>query len=180
MANPNPAHNPTDGLLSAVAVQLSGTGVTAQKTPSTGHPYAGSYSVSLSLAGTSTVVVTPSLVDVNNAAYAATAANWVYRSYNNPQITESTAPAASASTSANPTLSPTPTRTAKIASVGASGASTVTVTALAVGQAIIEVAYPTFDNSEGSMTVGNLGGASAGTSVPKDAIAIQLIVTVGP
>jgi hypothetical protein len=69
MANPNPAHNPTDGLLSAVAVQLSGTGVTAQKTPSTGHPYAGSYSVSLSLAGTSSVVVTPSLVDVNNAAY---------------------------------------------------------------------------------------------------------------
>lgn len=180
MANPNPAHNPTDGLLSAVAVQLAGTGLTALKTPSTGHPYAGPYSVSLSLAGTSTVVVTPSLVDVNNAAYGATAASWVYRSYNNPQITEATAPAASASTSANPTLSPTPTRTAKIASVGASGVSTVTVTALAVGQAIIEVVYPTFDNAEGSMTVGNLGGASAGTSVPKDGIAVQLIVTVGP
>lgn len=168
MANPNPAHNPTDGKGSAVFVQLSGTGVTALHTPATNQPNAGPYAVTLSLSGTSSVVVTPSLVDVTNTAYSATAASWVYRSYNDPQITETTFTS----------LSPAISYTAKIASVGASGASTVTVTGLAKGQAIIEVAYPTFDNTEGSITVGNLGGASAGTTVPKDAIYVQLIVTV--
>lgn len=181
MANPSPAHNPTDGLGSAVKVTLAGTGLVRADNGGTVSGYFGNeYKVSLSLAGTSTVVVTPALFDSGNNSYSPTATSWVYRSYNDPQITEATAPAASGSTSANPTLSPTPTRTAKIASVGASGASSVTVTGLSVGQAVIEVLYPTFDNAEGSVTVGNLGGASAGTTVPKDAIYATLIVTVGP
>jgi hypothetical protein len=175
MANPNPSHNPTDGLSTAVAVQVSGTGVTALHTPGapgTASINAGPYSVTLSVSAAggnaSSVVLTPVLVDAKNNSYSATSASWVYRSYNDPQITESTFSS----------LSPSVSYTAKVASVGASGASTVTVTALAVGQAIIEVEYPTFDNTEGSITVGNLGGASAGTTVPKDAIYTQVIVTV--
>lgn len=168
MANPNPAHNPTDGLGSACFVQLSGTGLTSTKTPTTNKPNAGCYFVTLSLSGTSTVTITPSLVDVSNTSYAADSTKWVYRSYNNPQITET----------CFSSLSPAISYTAKVASVGASGASTVTVTALAKGQAIVGVLYPTFDNTEGSITVGNLGGASAGTTVPKDSIAIQVVVTV--
>jgi len=92
MANPSPAHNPTDGLGSAVYVQLSGTNVTPYLTPSANHPNPAHYSVTLSLSGAggfaSSVVITPSLVDVSDAAYAATAASWVYNSYNNPQVTE--------------------------------------------------------------------------------------------
>jgi hypothetical protein len=173
MSNPVPPHNPTDGLLSACYVQLSGTGVTIPpKEPpvSANHPSAGHYEVTLSASGTgfpSSVVITPSLVDVSNTAYASTAASWVYRSYNDPQVIEASLPTGPG----NPTnLAPKPTQTAKLASVSASGTSTVTVTALSPGKAIVSAIYPTFDNAEGNVTVGNLGGPLAGTTVPKDYI----------
>jgi hypothetical protein len=177
MANPNPAHNPTDGLGSACLIQASGTGLTAFKAvgsagnlPADPINYSVTLSVSAAGGNASSVVVTPSLVDIHNNAYSATAASWVYRSYNNPQITES----------AFSSLSPRISYTAKVASVGASGASTVTITALAPGQAIVEILYPTFDNTEGTVNQGNLGGASAGTTVPKDSIARRITVTVLP
>jgi hypothetical protein len=184
VANPNPAHNPTDGLLSAAYVQLSGTGVTIPpKEPpvSTNHPNAGHYEVTLSVSAAngfpSSVVVTPSLVDVSNTAYAATSTSWVYRSFNDPQITEASLPIGPG----NPTnLAPKPTQTAKLASVGASGASTVTVTALSPGKAIVSAIYPSFDNTEGSVTIGNLGGPLAGTTVPKDYIFALLDVKIFP
>lgn len=170
MANPNPAHNPTDGLGSACVVQCSGTGVTALHTPTTSKPNPGPYSVTLSLSAAggfaSSVVVTPTLVDVANTAYSATAASWVYQSYNNPAITETTFSS----------LSPSISYTAKIASVSASGSSTVTVTGLAKGQAIIEIDYPTYDNTEGTYSV-SLGGGTT-LAVPKDRIFAQIIVTV--
>jgi hypothetical protein len=172
MANPSPAHNPTDGLGSAVYVQLSGTNVIPYLTPSANHPNPAHYSVTLSLSGAggfaSSVVITPSLVDVSDAAYAATAASWVYNSYNNPQVTE----ASFQTGPGNPTnLDPKPTQTAKLCSVSASGASTVTVTGLSYGKAVIEVVYPTFDGSEGFITAG-------GTSYPKDKIFALLDVKI--
>jgi hypothetical protein len=181
MANPSPAHNPTDGLGSAAFVQMSGTGVTAVLTPSANHPNPAHYRVNLSVSGAngvpSSVVVTPSLVDVANTAYGSTAASWVYRSYNDPQVTE----ASFQTGPGNPTnLWPKPTQTAKLCSVGASGAATVTVTALSPGKAVVEAVYPTFDGSIGSITVGNEGGPSAGTTVPKDEIFSALHVTIFP
>jgi len=180
VANPSPQHTPTDGLGVAAYVQLSGTGLTAKKTVSANHPNPDHYDVTLSVSGTgfpSSVVVTPSLVDVSNTSYTPTAASWVYRSDADPQITEASFPTGAG----NPTnLSPKPTQTAKIASIGASGASTVTVTALSPGHADVECTYPTFDNAEGSITVGNLGGPLAGTTVPKDGISGFLSVRVAP
>ena len=171
MANPNPAHNPTDGLLTAVYVQLSGTGITqVHGTASGSHPNPGPYQVTLSLSGTSTVTVTPSLVDVASTTYSATTANWVFQSYNYPNITENTFSS----------LSPSISYTAKIANVGASGAATCLVTGVAKGQAIVEFSYPTFDNTEGTLT-GTVSGGSTNSSnltVPKDRIYAQLIVTV--
>jgi hypothetical protein len=185
MSNPVPPHNPTDGLSSACFVQLSGTGVIVDpkqtRPPSANYPNAGHYEVTLSVSGAnglaSSVVITPSLVDVSNTAYASTAASWVYRSYNDPQVTEASLPTGPG----NPTnLAPKPTQTAKLASVSASGASTVTVTALSPGKAIVSAIYPTFDNAEGNVTVGNLGGPLAGTTVPKDYIFSFLDVKIFP
>lgn len=175
MSNPNPAHNPTDGLGSACYVQLSGTGVTALHTPSTNHPNSAPYTVNLSLSSagglSSSVVVTPTLVDVSNTAYSATAASWVFKSYNNPQITETTFSS----------LAPSIAYTAKIASTSADGNTTCTVTGLAKGQAIVEFIYPTFDNTEGniSTSTGVSGGVVSTQNVPKDRIYAQLIVNVG-
>jgi hypothetical protein len=185
MPNPTPPANPTSGLGSAVYVQLSGTNVVvdpkATRPLGPNYPNAGHYEVTLSVSGANgfapSVVVTPSLVDVSDTAYASTASSWVYRSYNDPQITEASLPTGPG----NPTnLAPKPTQTAKIASVSASGAATCTVTALSPGKAVLSVLYPTFDNAEGSVTVGNLGGPLAGSTVPKDGIFTFLDVKVFP
>ena len=72
MPNPNPAHNPTDGLLSAAFVQVSGTGVAANKTPAANKPNPANYSLTLSLSAAgghaATCQLTPSLVDVANTS----------------------------------------------------------------------------------------------------------------
>lgn len=68
MPNPNPAHNPTDGLKSAAFVQVSGTGVVAGKTVAAGKPNPANYALTLSLGGTSTCQLTPAIVDAANTA----------------------------------------------------------------------------------------------------------------
>jgi hypothetical protein len=170
---------PTTGLSTPVYITLAGTGLTVTPTSAVTTPNSGPYNVTLSVSAAggkaSSVVVTPTLVDVSNASQSATVANWTYRSYNDPQITEASIYTGSLN-GAN--IAPKPTSTAKIASVGASGASTVTVTALNPGQAIVEINYPSFGNSGGTTSQGNLGGPSAGTAVPTNAIGTQLIVTV--
>lgn len=152
MANPNPQHNPTDGLGVAAVVQVSGTGITAEHTPATGAPNPGPYSLSLNVGGTpnpTTCQLTASLVDVNNTAYSPVG-SFVYKSYNNFTATESAFAGYSG----------------KIASVSGSGL----ITALSPGQAIIEVQFPTFDN-----TLGN----DANTGNPDEMVYAQIIVQVG-
>lgn len=73
MPNPNPAHNPTDGLKSVAFVQVSGTGVVAGKTVAAGKPNPANYALTLSLSAAgghaATCQLTPALVDVNNVAF---------------------------------------------------------------------------------------------------------------
>ena len=231
MPNPNPSHNPTDGLLSAAYVQVSGTGVVANKTVAAGKPNPANYSLTLSLGGTATCQLTPAVVDVNNTAlpapltlasvaasvgatavytgtitggganafagmeftvagfagannngtficsasttttltlsnaaatvetHAATASSYVgtvqYKSLNNPN-------AGSPAWYKPSNLSP---YTGDIASVSAGGL----ITALAVGQAIIEISFPVFDNS-----------FAAQNGLAAEAIYTQIVVTVTP
>lgn len=69
---PNPNHNPSDGLLSAAFVQVSGTGVVAGKTPAAGKPNPANYALTLSVSASggkaATCQLTPSLVDVANTS----------------------------------------------------------------------------------------------------------------
>jgi hypothetical protein len=170
----NIAPAPTSGVGVAAYIQLTDANsapykLVPLKTVATNYPSPAVYTLTLSLANQATDVITPALSDVANTSVSATAANWVYQSYNNPAITETTFSS----------VSPSISYTAKVASVSASGASTLTVTGLAKGQAIIEVDYPTFSNSSGNLNV-SLGVPPASNllSVPKDRIYVQIIVTV--
>jgi hypothetical protein len=154
--NPNPQHNPTDGLAVAARVRLSGTGVTQ---------LAGNeYEVTLSLGGTDTVTVTVDVEDVAGSAYS-NIGEVVTKSYNNPSAGSPTWYKPSAA-------SPYTDQSADVASVAAAtsaGDLTMVVTGLAVGQAIVEFQFPTFDNTEGD---------DSATGNPKDMIYAQLIVNV--
>lgn len=231
---PNPSHNPTDGLKSAAFVQVSGTGVTANQSVGAGKPNPGNYKLTLSLGGTSTCQLTPSVVDVNNVAiptaslaltsvatsvggvavytgtitggganafvgYAFNVAGFVATPANNGSFvctasTTTTITLANANAVAethaatvtgmigaaqyksfnNPGTTGSPawlklsnfgSYNPNVASVSGSGL----ITAIAVGQAIIEVAYPVFDN-----TLGNQAGE------PINFIYTQVVVTVTP
>jgi hypothetical protein len=179
MANPNPAHNPTDGLGSAVSIVATASAValTALHTPATGKPYPGIYTVTLSLANSATTTVTPTLVDVNNTAYSATSGSWIYRAFAST-AGDSAAFGGSGGTAANtPNLAPKFSYKAGILSVGASGASTCLITALAVGQAVVEIDYPVYDNPL-AVGAGSPGGLSGGASMAPQSVAVQIIVTV--
>lgn len=163
MANPNPQHNPTDGLNVAAYVQVTGTNITncasggltvateatANDTTglngqgygavaSTNHPNA-QYTLQLSLSsktigGTSyakTCQLTTVLKDVANTTYTPVGSP-TYKSYNDPDA-------------GSPSwFKPSPFAgysDGSVASVSSSGL----ITALALGQAIIEVQFPTFD-----------------------------------
>jgi len=157
MSNPNPQHNPTDGLAVAALVRLSGSGVT--------HIAGNEYAVTLSIGGTDTVTVTVAIEDVAGSAYS-NVGEVVTRSYNNPSAGSPTWYKPSAA-------SPYTNQSADVASVAAAtsaGDLTMVVTGLAVGQAIVEFEFPTFDNTEGN----------SGYGTPKDMIYAQLIVTVTP
>lgn len=75
MANPNPQHNPTDGLGTVDRINLSGTGVTTI--------VAGAqYSVTLSLGGTNTVALTATLKDIAGTTFTSGNGNSVvWKSY---------------------------------------------------------------------------------------------------
>lgn len=91
MPNPNPQHNPTDGLGIAAFVQVAGTGVTANLTVAANRPNPGNYKLTLSVSASgfpATCQLTASLVDVSNAAYTPSG-SFTYKSYNTAQATVS-------------------------------------------------------------------------------------------
>ena len=170
MANPNPQHNPTDGLNVAAYVQVTGTNIanvnggglivaTEATYPgtvaapalgqgfgavaSTSHPVA-QYSLYLSLSSKSiygvqlhnTCQLTTVLKDVANTTYSPVGSP-VYKSYGYP----------GAAAWYNPSMysdatSTSPAYAVNIASVSGSGL----ITAVAQGQCIVEVQFPTFDD----------------------------------
>jgi hypothetical protein len=85
------------------------------------HATGPNYSVTLSLTGTTSVVVTPTAKDIAGSDVAEDTSKYVWQSYN-----------------AAPNGQP-----GKVATV--SGTATGTITAVAVGQALVEVKYPSFD-----------------------------------
>ena len=166
--NPNPQHNPTDGLGVAAYVQVSGTNVVNNSggagsadggigttsgavqgqgigaCPSTNHPNA-QYLLVLSLGSKtvngvsyhSTCQLTTALVDVSDAPYTGLQ-NPTYKSYADPAAGS---PAWYRPSVFSDSSSTSPAYNGSVASVSSSGL----ITALAVGEAIIEVQYPTFD-----------------------------------
>jgi len=199
MANPNPQHVPTDGLGVAAYVVLSGgTGASALSNPSGGslaHPGTqgspsngqgigategkssvvstapgfpvAQYAITLSLSAASTyettAVLTAALVDVQNHAYSPVG-NFTAYSYNDPAAGSPAWYKPSNFAGYNP----------NVASVVASSTNdaTITVTALALGTAVIEVAFPTFDNTIGTDTQAE--------DEPTQFIYVQVYVTVIP
>ena len=191
MANPNPQHVPTDGLGVAAYVKLSGgTGASALTSPSGGtltHPGAvanpingqgigataggvfpvAQYAMTLSLSATGTyesvAVLTAVAVDVQNNSYSPVS-NFTATSYNDPAAGSPAWYRPSNFAGYNP----------NVASVVASSTNdaTITITAVAVGQAVIEVAFPTFDNT--------LGTDAQGENEPDNFIYVQVLVTVIP
>lgn len=212
MPNPNPAHNPTDGKLSAAYVQVSGTGVVAQKTVAAGKPNPGGYNLSLSLSGTSTCQLTPAIVDAVNtllpapltlssvaassggvAVYTGTITGGAANAYAGMEFTVAGFAGAnnngtficSASTATTLTLSNAAATVETHAATASAYVGTVLyksyntnvatvsggglITAVAKGQAIIEVSFPVFDNSIAAPAFG----------VAANAIYAQIVVQVG-
>jgi len=213
MANPNPQHVPTDGLGVAAYVVLSGgTGASALSNPSGGslaHPGTqgspsngqgigategkssvvstapgfpvAQYAITLSLSAASTyetaAVLTAALVDAQNNAYSPVG-NFVALSYNDPAAGSPAWYKPSNFAGYNP----------NVASVVASSTNdaTITVTALALGTAVIEVQFPTFDNNLSSPAIGPTPGIPVGATAtpqqnnPNMMIFTQVLVTVIP
>ncbi len=199
MANPNPQHVPTDGLGVAAYVTLSGgTGASALSNPAggaLGHPGAvaspingqgigategktssvstapgfpvAQYAITLSLSAASTyettAVLTAALVDVQNNAYSPVG-NFTATSYNDP--------AAGSPAWYKPSNFAGYNASVASAVASSTNGATITVTALAVGQAVIEVAFPTFDNTLGTDPQAELE--------PDNFIYVQVLVTVIP
>jgi hypothetical protein len=191
MANPNPQHNPTDGLAVAAYVQVTGTNITnnsggvgaAQGTvgfplgqgigaaSSTKHPVA-QYQLTLSLgsktvngvAYSNTCQLTTIVKDVANTTYTPRIGSPVYKSYGNP-VGAFYNP--SNGISGNGLLANQVAYSALTASVSAGGL----VTGLHVGQTIIGVQFPVFDNTLGNeSTMGN----------PQEMIYVQIVCNVIP
>jgi hypothetical protein len=182
--NPNPQHVPTDGLGVAAYVQVSGTGITSPSGGTTVHPGASGtngqgigataggtfpvaqYALTLSLSSaggfSNTCQLTTTEVDVKNNAYSPVGSP-VYVSYGDPNNAAGSPPA---------WYKPSAFAgyTAEIVSVSSSGL----ITSRGVGQAIVEVSFPTFDN-----TLGN-GPSDINEAEPVNFIYVQIIVTVIP
>jgi hypothetical protein len=191
MANPNPQHNPTDGLGVAAFVQVTGTNLSnranggltvaseATPTDTTGlngqgigavsatpnHPNA-QYELVLSLSGAtvggtvyaSTCQLTTVLKDVANTTYTPVGSP-LYRSESNP----------SADSPAWYKPSNFAGYTPDVASVSSSGL----ITALAKGQAVIEIVFATFDNTETAQ-----GEPFENVTNPNDMIYARIVVNV--
>ena len=199
MANPNPQHTPTDGLGVAAYVTLSGSSGSsviynssggANKsngnngqgigpgTAASGHFPVAQYSLTLSVSAAggyaSSLAVTAALVDVGNNAYTPVG-TIVAKSYNNP----------SAGSPAWYNPSNFAGYSADVASVSESGVSSsnevFTITALNPGQAIVECAFPTFDNTLGNQEPQSPPSPpNPETLNPLMAIYAQVVVTVLP
>ena len=197
--NPNPQHVPTDGLGVAAYVVLSGgTGASALSNPAggaLGHPGAvaspingqgigategGSNSVatapgfpvaqyaitlSLSAAGSyeTVAVLTAAAVDAKNNSYSPNG-NFTATSYNNPSAGSPAWYHPSNFAGYNPNVCS--------AAASSTNDATITITALALGQGIVEVAFPTFDNTIGTDAQAELE--------PQEFVYVQVIVTVIP
>ncbi len=168
--NPNPQHNPTDGLGVAAKIVLSGgTGASAISTIVAAREYAITLSVSATGTYETAAVLTAALEDIAGNAYTPSASNsFVARSENNPSAGSSPWYRPSAFAGYN----------ADVASVAVSGGqpnATVTVTGLHVGTCTVEVLFATFDNAEAAV-----GNPWNGVTNPNDAIYVRLNVTVIP
>lgn len=165
-----PSSNPTTGVGVAAFLQVSGTNVTNPggqsgqgngAVPSSNHPVAQYYlPMSLSSAGSlhATTQLTVETVDVTNTNQNNVSSTATYKSSANPS-------AGSPSWFKPSVFSGYATDVASVSSTGL-------ITAIAVGEAIIEVQYPTFANTEGSE-----GGSY---SDPIDMIYVQIKVVVEP
>lgn len=173
MANPIPQHNPTDGLGVAAYVHVSGTGIGAtSQLPGQGNGASSSgvlpnaqYSLLLNVSGSpnpSTCQLTATAVDAKNNAYS-TVNSFVYKSYNYPLAGS---PAWYNPKRGSSTGNSVSNYNDNVASVSSSGL----ITAVAPGQAIIEIEFPVFDN-----TLGN----QPNTGNPYEMIYAQVIVQVG-
>ena len=180
MANPSPQPTPTSGVGTAAYVQVSGTnlgncsqpvGGAGQGTgaiPSANHPVA-QYALTLSLASKTisgvayhnTCQLTTTIKDVANTTFSGTNSP-VYKSYANPS-----------GGFYNPSVftppSGSPAYSGQIASVSGGGL----ITALAVGQCIIEVQFSTFDDVQTPAT-------NTGTANPWQMIYAQIVLNVVP
>ena len=172
--NPNPQHNPTDGLGVGAYVTLLDNNSGASKLTKVGSSVALSpgntvggiqYACTLSVAGTSpyasTVQLVPLVVDVKGNTYSAINTP-TYKCYGTPQNSGWYNPKPYSDTT-----STSPNYNADIASVSSSGL----VTAIAPGQVIVEVQFPTFDDVMTPET-------NTGTGNPTMMIYAQIILTV--
>ena len=199
MANPNPQHVPTDGLGVAAYVQVTGTNITncasgglTVATEATANDTRGlngqgygavassskpvganaQYALTLYLGGktyggtvySDTCQLTTVLKDVHDVTYVSWVGSPVYKSYNDPQ-----AGSPAWYRPSNGTAGPE-TYNANVASVSSTGL----ITGLAVGQAIIEVQFPTFDFVASSLDP----EPTQASGDPVQMIYCQLIVTV--
>lgn len=140
MPNPNPQHNPTDGLGVAAKINLSGgTGASALATIIAGRQYAITLSLSAQGTFTSSAALTAAIKDIGGNAYSP--------SGNATSIAHVSPPTAGFYKPSN--FGSYNGRICSVANSGGNGL-TVTITAIAVGQALVEVDFPTFDNSEAS------------------------------
>lgn len=183
--NPNPQHTPTDGLGVAAYVQLSGSsgssviesngaafpGQGDGAVPSGTRPVA-QYGLTLSVSAAGGYVTSlaaiASLVDAQNNPYDPSDLDqFTAISYNNPSAGSPEWYNPSNFAGYNPNV-------ASVAASGISGSTAgITITALNPGQAVIEVAFATFDN-----TLGNTAQPPADQPVMK--IYVQVVVTVIP
>lgn len=188
--NPSPQHTPTDGLGVAAFVHLSGSsGSSVIESNGAAFPGQGNgasasgvnpvaqYGLTLSVSASggyaSSLAALASLVDVKNNPYVPSDLDqFTAISYNNPSAGSPAWYNPSPGTSGGSTA-----YNADIASASAAGisgsTSSVTITALHPGQAIIEVAFATFDN-----TLGNTAQPPADQPVMK--IFAQVVVQVIP
>jgi hypothetical protein len=199
--NPNPQHVPTDGLGVAAYVQLSGgTGASALSNRSGGsltHPgtnggngqgigaTAGGvfpvaqYAITLSVSGAGTyetsAVLTAYAVDVQNNLYQPSDLDaFTAWSANNPSQGSPAWYNPSNFAGYNPNV-------ASVSAAGISGSSeAITVTALNPGQAIVEVAFATFDNTLGVANPNGSGYVPEVELQPLMKIYVQVVVTVIP
>ena len=179
---------PTSGVGVAAFVQLSGTNLVALETTKTVvesnttqyYPNPGPYSLTLSLSSvapySNTCVITPITVDGQNTTVSSTAASWAAQSFGYYVGTEASV---YTGTLNGANIAPKPTSTGKIASIAGTGTNSITITAVAKGQCVCEITYPTFNNTEtGKVVSTGIPPVSNNVTIPNDSIAAQVIVTV--